>query len=128
MIHVDYLTVLVAAVIYMIVAVLWYSPYLFGKIWMKEVGDNINKNKFVTFPLNFLVAILLAYFISLFEIYLGATSFWDGVIAGFVIYLGFVFTTQVTSIIWVKNRWKLFLIDNGCWFISMMIMGGVLVG
>ncbi|KPK31894.1 MAG: hypothetical protein AMS24_05330 [Chlamydiae bacterium SM23_39] len=130
MVHVDFLTVLVAAVVYFIMGIAWYSPYLFGAIWLRLKGidkKKMRKNIF-SYLGSFLVALILSYFLSLLEIYMGATSFWDGVVAGFVIYLGFVFTTQIPSIIWIKNNYKLFLIDNFFYFLSFMVVGGILVG
>lgn len=130
MIHVDFLTVLIAAVVYMIISIFWYSPYLFGNLWMKlkklEKADI--RKKPIALALNFVFALLLSYFLSLIEIFLGATSFWDGVIAGFLLYIGFVLPTQIIGVVWVKNTFKVFLIDNVCWMLSMMVMGGILVG
>ena len=130
MIYVDLLTVLITAIVYMILKALWYSPFLFGKKWKKlrEVKVRDIRKKYISYPLNFIVALILAYFISLMEVYIGATSFWDGVVSGFVLWFGFVFTTQVPSIIWVKDSPKLFLIRNGFLLIAFMVMGALLVG
>jgi hypothetical protein len=132
MVHIDFLTVIIAAIIYMIIKSLWYSPFLFGTVLHKLSGiKNADmRNKYLCYPLNFVVALILSYFISLIEIYIGATSFWDGIVAGFVLWLGFVFTTQITSIIWVKNtsRTKIFLIRNGFLLLTFMVMGAILVG
>ena len=38
--EVNYLAVLVAAIVNMVVGALWYSPLLFGKAWMKLTGFN----------------------------------------------------------------------------------------
>ena len=35
---INYLAVLVSAIIGMIIGALWYSPLLFGKLWMKLSG------------------------------------------------------------------------------------------
>jgi hypothetical protein len=130
MVHIDLLTILITAIVYMILKALWYSPFLFGKTWSKLRAVKIKdiRSRYVTYPLNFIVALILSYFLSLIEIYLGATSFWDGVVAGFVLWFGFVFTTQVTSIIWVKSSYKLFLIRNGFFLLAFMVMGAILVG
>lgn len=127
MFHIDYLTVIVASIVYMIILSLWYSKYLFGNIWL-ELREKEPRKKILGYVFNFFAALILAYFLSLVEVYLGATSFWDGVIVGFVVYFGFVFTTQIVSVIWFKNSFKLFLIDNVFYMISLMIMGGILVG
>lgn len=130
MVHIDFLTVVVAAIIYMIIKIFWYSTVMFGEIMedLKDVRPDEVTTKIIAYPLNFLVALILAYFISLIEIYVGATSFWDGIVAGFVLWLGFVFTTQITTVIWVKDSYKIFLIKNGFLLVAFMVMGAVLVG
>lgn len=127
MAHVDYFSVFVGALIFMIISSAWYSPFLFGNLWKKYVQKEIRKKTFA-FTATFFVAVILSYFLSLVEIYFGATSFWDGVISGFIIYIGFVFPTQIISVIWCKETFKIFLIDNFCYLLSLMVMGGVLVG
>lgn len=130
MVHIDLLTVLIAAIVYMIIKAVWYSSFLFGSYWMKlkEVKAKDLRSKFLTYPLNFVVAFILSYFMSLIEVYIGATSFWDGIVAGFVLWFGFVFTTQITSIIWMKGLSKVFLIRNGFLLLVFMVMGAILVG
>lgn len=130
MFHIDFLTVLVAAIVYLIVKALWYSPYLFGKTWqqLKGIKSQDMRNKHIGHLLNFLVGLVLSYFLSLIEIYIGATSFWDGIVAGFVLWFGFVFTTQISTVIWVKNTFKAFLIRNGFLLLIFMVMGAILVG
>lgn len=114
----------------MILKWLWYSPYLFGNIWHKyaEVKEKKMRSKFIAYPLTFLNGLLLSYFISLIEIYVGATSFWDGATAGFILWLGFAFTSHVTTVIWVKKNMKPFLIKQGFLLLIFMIMGAILVG
>lgn len=130
MLHVDFLTVFIAAIVYMVISLAWYSPFLFGNMWLRlsKLESKDVRNKPLAIFCNFIIALILSYFISLIEIFLDVTSFWDGVIAGFIIYLGFVFTTQFTKVIWVKKTFKLFLLDNLCWLLSIMVMGGILAG
>lgn len=127
MIHIDFLTVLVGALVYLIISFFWYSPFLFGSVWQKLVKEKMRKKVFGYIG-TVVIAFILSYFLSLVEVYFGATSFWDGIITGFVVYIGFIFPTQILSVVWVKNSFKLFLIDNCCFALSMMVMGGILVG
>jgi hypothetical protein len=105
---------------------------LFGKMLQKLTGVKPGslRNKYLCYTLNFFVAIILSFFISLIEIYIGATSFWDGIVVGFILWIGFVFTTQITSVIWVKNsdRVKIFFIRNGFLLLTFLVMGAILVG
>jgi Protein of unknown function (DUF1761) len=40
--HLNWLAILVAAISTMIVGFLWYSPFLFAKPWMREMGYDPN--------------------------------------------------------------------------------------
>lgn len=130
MIHIDFLTVFVAAVIFILVKMLWYSPYLFGKMWIQIIAVKKKeiRNSYLGYSLTFLAALILSYFIALIEIYVGASSFWDGVVVGFILWFGFVFPIKLLQVIWIKNELKLFLVQNGFLLISFMVMGAILVG
>lgn len=128
--HVDLLTVIVATLIYMIIHSFWYSPLLFGPLWKKLKGlkNEEMRKKWIAIFFNFISAFILAFFLSLIEVYVGANSFLDGIVAGFVIYVGFIFPILITDVIWVKKSFKLFLIENAPVLISVMTMGGLLAG
>ena len=130
MVHIDFLTVLVAAIVYLIIRGVWYSKQLFGNYWLnlKGISENNLRKKPLAFLGNFLVALILSYFLSFVEVYLGATSFWDGVVAGFIIWFGFIFPVQFTEVIWIKKSGKLFWLESSCILLSLMVMGGILVG
>jgi hypothetical protein len=127
MIEVDILSVIIATVVYMIISFIWFSPFIFGKIWKKVVPDIGKGAKLIAYFSSLLIALVVAYFLAIIEGYLGVTSFWDGVVAGFIVWLGFVATTSVSSAIW-SNKWKVFFIEQGCWLINFIIMGGIIAG
>ncbi len=61
---INYLAVVVAAVVYMIIGALWYSPILFGKAWMAGIGKTKEQVAAGFSPINYLWAILSAFFVS----------------------------------------------------------------
>ncbi len=128
--HVDLLTVIVAALIYVIINAFWYSPLLFGSLWkeLKGLKNENMRNRWTAYFFHALCAFILAYFLSLIEVYVGANSFLDGIVAGFVIYLGFLFPLQIRDVILIKKRWKLFLLETIPAALALMTMGGVLAG
>jgi hypothetical protein len=125
--HVDFSSVIVAAIVYMIIRSLWYSHVLFGES-LCVINKRERRNKYIGYVLSFFNACLLAYFISLIEIYVDATSFWDGIVVGFILWLGFVFTTQIPEVIWKKKNYKIFLLKNSFLLLAFLFMGAVLVG
>ena len=130
MVYVDLLTVFIAAIIFVILSGFWYSSFLFGDIWLrlKNIKKRDVKGKALFFLGRLLIALVIGYFLAFFEGYLGVSSFWDGVIAGFLIWVGFILTVQITNFLWVPQGFKLFLIDTSFWLVSLLIMGGVIAG
>lgn len=126
-IQIDGWTVLVAALLNMVIGFFWYSKWLFGPAWekyrkmkMEECGG---KSCFVYMAL---VSLVIAYFLAFFESYIGVTTVSDGMFVGFCIWLGFVATTQIGSVIWNKTPWPIFFIDTGCKLLSFLVMSGVI--
>ncbi|WP_339753603.1 DUF1761 domain-containing protein [uncultured Winogradskyella sp.] len=69
----NFLAILVAAVVPMVLGFLWYNPFLFGNVWMREAGMTEEKmksgNMAVIFGVSFLLSILLAFFIQFLAIH-----------------------------------------------------------
>jgi len=69
----NYLAILVAAVVPMVLGFLWYNPKLFGNAWMRESGMTEEKmksrNMGVIFGVSFLLSILLAFFMQFLTIH-----------------------------------------------------------
>lgn len=126
-VHVDFFTVLIAAVLNMVIMFLWYSKWLFGPTWLKlSKTKEMGSGEKVNFLYSFLIALVIAYFIAFFECFMGVTSVSDGMFVGFCLWLGFVATTQIGTVIWSKNPFKVFLLDTGAKLLSFLVMGGVI--
>ncbi len=125
-IQIDYLTIFIAAALNMMIGYFWYSKWLFGPSWMK-----LNKIKRIEsirsiVIYGFIVSLVIAYFIAFFEAILGITTVTDGMFVGFIFWLGFVATTQISSVIWGKQTFQLFLIDTGYKLLSFLVISGVI--
>ena len=126
---VDWLTIVVAAVLNMAIGWVWYSKWLFGSAWMKlgELKEKeLRKGQLKSVFFAFLVSLVIAYFLAFFEVSLGVTTVSDGMFVGFLFWLGFVATTQIPSVIWCKKPFKLFLIDTGYKLLSFLVMSGMI--
>ena len=131
-IEVNYLVILVSAIISFIIGALWYS-LLFGKSWTKLMGfsaKDIEKTKkksmAKTYLIGFVAQLILAYVLANFVIYADAKTFSEGIQVGFFIWLGFVATISLGMILWEKKSIKLYLINTGYWLISLIIQSMIL--
>lgn len=128
MIYIDSIAVIISAFVFMVIGAFWYSPILFGKIYSEEVDislKNIFKGwkKWLGCVFN---AFIVSYFLALFEALLGISSVTDGIYLGLGVFIGFVLPPQLSSFIWSAKSCKLFFIDLGFWFFSVIIISGFL--
>lgn len=133
MIEINYLAVLVAGVAAMVLGGLWYSPLLFGKAWMKLSGfteKDMEKAKqkgmFLSYFFNFVSILVMAYVLSHFVDYAGATDWRGGLQAGFWIWLGFVATVMLGMVLWEGKPFRLYLINVLYWLVALLGMGAIL--
>jgi len=111
-----YLAVLVAAVLSFLLGWLWYSPMLFGKAWMTEMGmtkesmdkaqkEGIGKMMAMGFLIAFLTAFYLAHYIA------PGGDMMHAIKWGLFAWIGLVVTTNASDYIWGKRSMKLFIIN-----------------
>ena len=124
----DWLVVVIAAVLNMAIGFVWYSKWLFGRTWQKltDMKEKDLKCKKTYLIFGFVISLVIAYFLSFFEGHLGVTNVSDGMFVGFLLWLGFVATTQISGVLWCKKPFKLFAINSGCKLLSYLVMSGII--
>jgi hypothetical protein len=126
--QINYLAVLVGAILNMVIGAVWYSPLLFAKPWMKATGKSMNSAGSPTtgYALSALcslvVAWVLAYFIGLIDV----TGFTAGMAIGFWAWLGFVVTTHAANYVFEGRSRKLYAINVGYSLVAFVLIGGLL--
>lgn len=128
--QVNFLTILVGAVINMIIGSLWYSQALFGKQWMKLVGKSDSELKKADvkklYLLTAITALILAYVLDRFIIISGASDLVSGLKIGFWVWLGFVAATTLSDYLFAGRPIKLYYINVGYYLVSTLLMGALL--
>ena len=134
--HLNWLAILVAAVATMILGFLWYSPLLFAKPWMREMGYDPNdkaktqemqKSAGPAYAGSFVASLISAFTLALILHGLRAEDLHFGIMASFHIWLGFVATVQFTSALFAKQSMKLLAINTGYQLVCYLAMGAILV-
>ena len=130
---INYLTVLISAVISFIIGGLWYSPILFGNAWMKFGGFNQKdieaakkKGMGKLYLTGFIGTLLMAFVLAHFVQYLSASTFIEGMQAGFWIWIGFIVPILIGSVLWESKPIKFYLINVLYHLVSLLIMAGIL--
>ena len=120
-ISMDWIAIVLAAFLNMIINAVWYSKFLFGsnkKERMYGRGLSILAGS--------AISLIIAFFLAFFEGHLGITTVSDGMFVGFCIWLGFVATTQISSVIWKAESFRSFFIHTGCKLLSFLVMSGII--
>jgi hypothetical protein len=133
--HLNWLAILVAAVSTMILGFLWYSPLLFAKPWMREMGydpsdkaktQEMQKSAGPAYAGSFVASVISAFTLALIFHAMRLDSLHHGLMASFHIWLGFVATVQFTGALFAKQSMKLFAINTGYQLACYLAMGAVL--
>jgi hypothetical protein len=131
----NWLAIFVAAIASVVVGFLWYSPLLFAKAWVREMGydisdkakmDEMKKSAGPAYAGSFVASFISAFTLALILHGLHAESLPFGLMAGFHIWLGFVATVQFTGALFAKQSMKLFAINTGYQFVCYLVMSAIL--
>ena len=131
----NWLAILVAAISTMIVGFVWYSPLLFAKPWMREMGYDPNdkaktqemqKSAGPAYAGSFVASLISAFTLALILHGLNAQGLDFGLMVSFHVWLGFVATVQFTGALFMKQSMKLFAINTGYQLVCYLVMGAIL--
>jgi hypothetical protein len=144
---VNLFAVFVCAIATMAIGFLWYSPALFAKPWVKEMGYDMNdkaamekmkKSAGPAYGASFVCSIATAMVLGKLLNALSRHSdrVWHtialpqpvlyGVMVAVAIWLGFVATVQLTSVLFANQSAKLFAINTGYQLVCYAAMGAIL--
>ena len=133
--NLNLLAVLVAALSTMLVGFLWYSPMLFAKQWMREMGYDPNdkakvremqKSAGPAYFASLIASVVTAFILALFFHEMRVRSIDLGLLMAFHVWLGFVATVQLTGVLFMKQSMKLFAINTGHQLVCYLAMGAIL--
>ncbi len=118
--QVNYLGVVVAALVFFLIGALWFSV-LFGHMWAhalkahsKIVIKEPSKKEFATkLVLTFVANFVACFAMDCLVMVTGSASLLSGLILGIIVAVGFIATTLVSACIWEGRPVKLFLIEVG---------------
>jgi len=131
LVEVNYVAVIVAAVIYIAIGGMWYSPKFFGRMWMESMGyrpeELVDQRK--VWLGSIANALVMAYVLALFIHYFGESgerTAYNGAGVGILAWLGFVLPTQFSVVLWEHRPLKVFLIHVGRMLFTLIVMGTII--
>lgn len=135
MVEINYLAVIAAAAINMIVGFLWYGPVL-GTRWKTYMGftDDSMRNMPLTAGqaivggciASLVMAFVLAHSLIFASSYLNTSGLSAGLQAGFWNWLGFVLPVTAGVFLWEGKPLGLWVLNASYYFVALLLMGTVL--
>ena len=130
----NFVAVLVAALVPMVLGAIWYGP-LFGKKWMQMIGKteeelkaNFNPAKVygIMYLMNIITAYVMAHILGAYELAYMQTGWMAGVQGGFWAWLGFVLTIGYQSVAFEDKGLGLFTLNSLFNLVALIGIGIVL--
>jgi len=137
--HVNYIAVLVAAIIAMIIGVAWFSRALFGTLWMRIIGadkltredlDRMQQEVKPLFAVMFIGTLFSAAVLARFIAWTSLESMGGGLQVAFWAWIGFAVPYALGEAIFGgKDKdllWPTFFVQAGHRLISLLAMGAII--
>jgi hypothetical protein len=130
----NWLAIIVATLIPMIMGFIYYHKALFGKAWMSSLGltdEDLKKgNMGVIFGISLLMSFLLSWFLLINVDGPGQEgqfdSFKHGAFHGFELGLLVAMPVLVTNGLFERKNFKNLAINTGYWLLTLTLMGGTI--
>ena len=124
----NYLAVVVAAVVAMAIGYFWYSPGMFGGEWMALAGftEPPEASMAQAYALGFVNALVKALILALLIDWVKGESWRCGVLVGLTCWIGFAATVRADNSIFGGRPLGLFWIDGGYDLVSYLAMGAII--
>jgi hypothetical protein len=131
-VDVNWIAVLVAGIVAMVIGAVWFSPRLFARPWMRAIGKTPEEiaasgSANLGYAVAALSSLVVAYLMSWVVDWAEAGNVFEGAATGFLVWLGFVATTFAVNTAFGGRPWMLYLIDAGH-FLAVFVVVGAIVG
>lgn len=126
--EINYLAVALAALAFFVIGSIWYSPLLFSKAWMKELGltkeERSQANMFKIFGVSFLLMFIMAFNLAAF---IGnGQGFQFGLTAGALTGIGWVALAIGINYLFERKSFRIWLINAGYMAAGFTAMGAII--
>lgn len=125
----NYTALIVAAVVSFIIGMLWYSPMLFGKLYMKAVGghDGNKGNMAGMMVLQFIFGLIQVWALSRILNSQGVTTVNDALMSGAIVWLGFSVINAWSTQMWENRNATGMWISVFCNLVTVLAAAAILV-
>ena len=125
---VNYLAVIVAAVVAILIGFAYYAPQTMGKRWMAYLGTTqaqLGNPGGAGMAAGIISALLNSWVLAVLSLNLGGKTLTDGVMLGVICWLGFMATITAAQIAFEKKPWGLWVLNNIHNVVVQAVMGAI---
>ena len=127
---VNYLAVLVAAIVNMVIGAVWFMPAVFGSRWMRLTGltaEGIQNtpHMWASYLGSLVGSVLLAYSVARIAAYAAAESVTDAAILMLLIWVGIVLVPLSDEALWERRPVGLFVLVGARWFVALAVITAI---
>lgn len=131
---INWLSILIATLIPMLLGFVYYHKALFGKAWMASLGiteaDVQKGNMGMIFGVSLVMSFLIAFFMCFNVNGPGQEGVYDtlkhGMGHGLIVSMMLAVPVLVTNGLFERKSWKNLLINAGYWILCLLLIGGIL--
>jgi hypothetical protein len=128
----NWLAVIVGAVVYFAIGAVWFTPQLFGKPWMAAIGWDESRPRPEMNPISY-VGPAVFYLVSAIATGLlakatGTDTLAEGIVLGLVVGIGYALVVTATDAVFDPNKpkpWNWFAISGAYHVVSLAIVGAI---
>jgi hypothetical protein len=124
--NINWLSVLVAWVMHVVVSLLWFRPELFGRAWVALSGKEM-KPATQWMPVGLLAHLLCVLALAVIIKLDNATTLVDGISLSLLVSICFLGALLAGELVWEKIPFKLFLIRLGDHILTLALAGAIFV-
>jgi hypothetical protein len=131
-VHINYLAVLVSAVLGFAIGGLWYSPFLFANQWVNAHGfteaqvKEMQKDASKAYSISLVCMVLIALAMAVIAGYLHLALFMQGLKLGLLAWGGFALPLGLMATMFTGRKMTVFLIDTGYQLVYLLVIGVII--
>jgi hypothetical protein len=126
-VDINYVAVVVAALVPMFLGALWYSTALFARPWMRAVDRTQQelKGAQLGYVISAVGALFMSYALARIDRWAKVDDLWNGALVGLLIWVGFVATVLAVNTYFSGRPLKLWLINAGYQLVALVLVGAI---
>jgi Protein of unknown function (DUF1761) len=128
----NWVAVIVGAVVYFAIGAVWFTPQVFGKPWMAAIGWDESRPRPEMNPISY-VGPAVFYLVSAIATGLlakatGTDTLTEGIVLGLIVGIGYALVVTATDAVFDPNKpkpWNWFAISGAYHVVSLAIVGAI---